>query len=163
MRPLAHCFHPNPAVKLGQHIGMLDHLVPEEYVRAMKAHMLNRCPVSDWSQVRAVVREDLGAEPGALFASFSPTPLASASLAQVHEACTHDGRRVAVKVRAGLAVVVAVREGPALQHPGPGRDWHELQKLTKPTPLPTPALNSSNCRRCSTAVSESPSPWTWRR
>jgi ubiquinone biosynthesis protein len=44
----------------------------------------------------------------ALFPSFGQTPLAAATVAQVHDAITQDGRRVAVKVqRPGLAAVIA--------------------------------------------------------
>ena len=49
-------------------------------------------------QVRQTIIEDLGQPPEALFRDFAQTPIASASLAQVHEATDHDGRRLAVKV-----------------------------------------------------------------
>lgn len=90
-------------IKLGQHIGQLDHLLPEEYVVTMREHMLDKCPVSSYAEVRQIIQEDLGSPPEQLFQQFSATPIASASLAQVHTATTHDGRKVAVKVQhAGL-------------------------------------------------------------
>lgn len=46
-----------------------------------------------------VVREELGAPPGKVFAEFSPRPLAAASIGQVHAARLPDGRAVAVKVQ----------------------------------------------------------------
>jgi ubiquinone biosynthesis protein len=43
-----------------------------------------------------------------LFSSFSETPLAAATIAQVHEATMHDGRHVAVKVqRPGLEAMIS--------------------------------------------------------
>lgn len=49
----------------------------------MREHMLDKCPVSDYDEVRAIIQEDLGAPPEQLFKQFSETPIASASLAQV--------------------------------------------------------------------------------
>ena len=50
-------------------------------------------------QVRQTIIEDLGQPPEALYREFAQAPIASASLAQVHEATDHDGRHLAVKVR----------------------------------------------------------------
>jgi aarF domain-containing kinase len=60
-----------------------DHLLPEEYVMTMRQHMLDKCPVSSYAEVRQIIQEDLGAPPEQLFKQFSKTPIASASLAQV--------------------------------------------------------------------------------
>lgn len=85
-------------VKLAQHLAQLDYLVPQEIVDAMKA-MLDAAPRSSYDDVRQVIKEELGDTPENLFASFSPEPVASASLAQVHVAYDHAGNKLAVKVQ----------------------------------------------------------------
>ncbi|WP_457654182.1 ABC1 kinase family protein [Rhodocaloribacter sp.] len=59
----------------------------------------DRIPPRPVEEIERRIREAWGKGTDELFASFEPAPLASASLAQVHEARLHDGRRVAVKVQ----------------------------------------------------------------
>jgi aarF domain-containing kinase len=87
-------------IKLGQHIAMLDHLLPEVYVRTMRNNLLDKCPVSSWKAVARTIREDLGLDWDDMFSEMDRIPVASASLAQVHKAIDKEtGRTLAVKVQ----------------------------------------------------------------
>ncbi|EFJ11901.1 hypothetical protein SELMODRAFT_125297 [Selaginella moellendorffii] len=86
-------------IKLGQHLGQLEYLIPPEYVKVMQDSLLDKCPVSSYERVCDVFKSELGRLPHEVFVEFDPEPFASASLAQVHVAKTHDGKKVAVKVQ----------------------------------------------------------------
>ncbi|XP_077992469.1 aarF domain-containing protein kinase 1-like [Glandiceps talaboti] len=85
-------------IKVGQHVGALDYLLPAEYVQTMKV-LHSDAPQSPLSDMHRVIREDLGKEADELFSSFSEKPIGTASLAQVYKATLHNGDVVAVKIQ----------------------------------------------------------------
>jgi len=85
-------------IKVGQHIGALDYLLPDQYVNTMKV-LHSGAPEMPLHDIYSVVREELGQEPTELFSRFDAKPLGSASLAQVHRASLFSGEEVAVKVQ----------------------------------------------------------------
>ncbi|XP_042221878.1 aarF domain-containing protein kinase 1-like isoform X1 [Homarus americanus] len=92
------CTNGGAFVKVGQHLGSLEYLLPVEYVNTMKV-LHSNAPRSSLEDVYQVIEEELKCKPKELFLEFEPEPLGAASLAQVHRAKLHDGREVAVKVQ----------------------------------------------------------------
>jgi len=85
-------------VKLGQVLSTRGDLIPQAYIREL-AKLQDMAPSFPFEQVTAQIAAELGQETETLFALLDPTPLAAASIAQVHAATLPSGERVAVKVR----------------------------------------------------------------
>lgn len=84
-------------VKFGQILSTRRDLVPPD-IAVELALLQDRVAPFDGQQARALVERALGRSIETAYASFDVTPLASASIAQVHAARLHDGREVVVKV-----------------------------------------------------------------
>ncbi len=94
-------------IKFGQVLAMRRDLLPDAYIDELEL-LHDEVPAMGIDAVRALVEAGLGAPLSKLFASFSETPLAAATIAHVHEATMQDGRHVAVKVqRPGLKAIIS--------------------------------------------------------
>jgi ubiquinone biosynthesis protein len=84
-------------VKFGQVLSTRPDLMPPDIVAELSL-LQDRVPPFDSDLAIAQITRSLGAHPEELFASFERTPVASASIAQVHFAILKNGKEVAVKV-----------------------------------------------------------------
>ena len=85
-------------IKLGQLVASSQGLFPERYCQELQK-CLDRVPPFGFGDVHRTLREAYGKDPSEVFASIDETPLASASIAQVHAATLKDGSEVVIKVQ----------------------------------------------------------------
>ena len=81
-----------------QFVGSRADIIPSEYSDNL-SRLQDRVPHRPWDEVRDLLEDEFELPLREVFREICHEPVASASLAQVHEAYLHDGERVAVKVQ----------------------------------------------------------------
>jgi len=93
-------------VKFGQMLSTRRDLLPPDVADEL-AKLQDQVPPFDFAKAKQVIESAFEQPLAELYTSFDETPIASASVAQVHFAELHTGEKVAVKVlRPGIAKVI---------------------------------------------------------
>jgi len=85
-------------VKLGQILATRPDLFGPEWIAEFEK-LQSQAPPLDFEELRPQIEEDLGAPLAEIFAEVDTTPLAAASVAQVHQATLKDGTKVVLKIQ----------------------------------------------------------------
>ncbi|MEE9382490.1 MAG: AarF/ABC1/UbiB kinase family protein [Nannocystaceae bacterium] len=89
------------ALKVGQMMSYMDGALPDSIKPTFQKtlrRLQSQAPPMSWEAIEGVLQEELG-DIDEHFAHIEHTPLAAASIGQVHRATLHDGSAVAVKIQ----------------------------------------------------------------
>ncbi len=85
-------------IKVGQLLSIMANFLPHAFRSGLEG-LQDQVPPRPYSEIAARIEAELGHDVDQLFDRFDETPIASASLGQVHGAYLKDGTHVAVKVQ----------------------------------------------------------------
>lgn len=95
-------------IKFAQILSTRPDLIPADVIQEFEK-LQDDVPPFSFSEAKEIIESELGGDLDNFFSSFEETPLASASIAQVHKAVLADGEIVAVKIqRPGLKKIIEV-------------------------------------------------------
>lgn len=93
-------------IKMGQVLSTRPDLVPVELIREL-TKLQDKVPPFPFSQVKEIVEQELNASLDEIFFQFQESPIAAASIGQVHRAQLRTGEQVIVKVqRPGIRRII---------------------------------------------------------
>lgn len=126
-------------IKVGQLLSIMANFLPEQF-RGGLAALQDQVPPRPFSEIRTRVEQELGGSLESLFSQVHESPIAAASLGQVHEAQLKDGTRVVIKVqhrdieeisRLDLKIIRRILSIVTLFFPIQGIDayYHQLREL----------------------------------
>jgi predicted unusual protein kinase regulating ubiquinone biosynthesis (AarF/ABC1/UbiB family) len=84
-------------IKLGQVLSVMGGFLPRTYSKELES-LQDQVPPHPFSEIERTITREFGKRPAELWKSIDPTPLAAASLGQVHLAYDHEGTKLAVKI-----------------------------------------------------------------
>ncbi|MCD6294802.1 MAG: AarF/ABC1/UbiB kinase family protein [Deltaproteobacteria bacterium] len=85
-------------IKMGQILSTRPDLLPVEFLRELEK-LQDDVPPFEYAQVETIIEAELGTPLGHVFKDFEESPLASASIGQVHRARLAGGEEVVVKIQ----------------------------------------------------------------
>ena len=95
-------------IKLAQILSTRPDIVPADVIHEFEK-LQDEVPPFSYAEAKEIIEAELKESIDTVFSSFDETPLASASIAQVHKAVLNDGSVVAVKVqRPGINKIIEV-------------------------------------------------------
>jgi ubiquinone biosynthesis protein len=95
-------------IKFAQILSTRPDIIPADVIKELEK-LQDEVPPFSYAEVKEIIEAELSEDIENIFASFDETPLASASIAQVHKAVLNDGDVVAVKVqRPGIKKTIEI-------------------------------------------------------